>query len=144
MQRSSWLRIGAILTALYAAAHTCGMPWTPLTDTREQTVLAAMQGVRFSVFGVSRSYWDLYQGFGIAISALLFVQAALLWQCAAIARRGATDIRALIVSQFAGFFALAVVAAKYIFAPPLILAAAIALCLVGALIGSQTKVDASA
>ena len=143
MQRSTWLRTAAIVTAAYAGAHTAGMPWTPVTGSAQQAAIDAMQGVRFSIFGVSRSYWDFYQGFGVAISALLFVQAVLLWQCGAIAKAGTADIRPLIVTQLAGFLAIAVVAAKYIFAPPLILAVAIALCLVGALIGSRTDADAS-
>ena len=53
---------------------------------------------------------------------------------AAIARTGAADIRPMIVTQLAGFLVNAAVAAKYIFAPPLILAAAIAFCLACALI----------
>jgi len=47
---------------------------------------------------------------------------------AAIARTGAADIRPMIVTQLAGFLVNAAVAAKYIFAPPLILEAAIAFC----------------
>jgi hypothetical protein len=134
MHRGTWLRIAAILTAVYAAAHTAGMPWTPVTGSHEQAVIDAMQGVRFSVFGASRSYWDFYQGFGVAISALLFVQAVLLWQCAAIVRSGTADVRPMIATQLAGFAAIAAVAVKYIFAPPLILAAIIAFCLGCALI----------
>jgi len=88
MQRSTWFRIAAILAAVCAVAHSAGMPWTPLTSPNEQAVVDAMKDVRFAVFGVSRSYWDFHQGFGLAVSALLFVQVALLWQSAALARAG--------------------------------------------------------
>jgi hypothetical protein len=110
------------------------MPWTPATGPNEHAVIDAMQAVRFTVFGASRSYWDFYQGFGVAISALLFVQAALLWHTASLARSGSANLRPMIVAQLAGFVVIAAVAAKYIFAPPLILALAIAICLAGALI----------
>jgi len=95
-----------------------------------------MKDVHFAAFGVSRSYWNFYQGFGLAISALLFVQVALLWQSAALARAGGANLGPMIVTQLIGFVAFGAVAAKFIFAPPLILAAAIAACLVGALLGS--------
>jgi hypothetical protein len=85
----------------------------------------------------SGSYWDFYQGFGLAISALLFVQAALLWHSASLARSGNDKLRPIIVTQLAGFVVIAAVAARYIFAPPLVLAVAIAICLVGALIGGR-------
>jgi hypothetical protein len=137
MQRSTWLRIAAVLTAAYAIAHTAGMPWTPLTGPDEQAVVDAMKDVHFAAFGVSRSYWDFYQGFGVAISVLLVVQAMLLWQSAALARAGGANIRPMIVTQLAGFMVNAAVAAKYIFAAPLILAALIACCLAGAPIGPR-------
>ena len=132
MHRWTWLRIAAILTAVYAAAHTAGMPWTPFTGTHEQPVIDAMQSVRFAAFGASRSYWDFYQGFGVAISALLFVQAVLLWQCAAIAKAGAADIGPLIAAQFVGFLLNA------------ILATAIAVCLACALIWPRADLKAAA
>jgi hypothetical protein len=143
MQRSTWLRTAAIVTVAYAGAHLAGMPWTPVTGSAEQAVIDAMQGVRFSIFGVSRSYWDFYQGFGVAISAMLLVQAALLWQCGAIAKAGSADIRPLIVTQLAGFLVLAAITARYIFAPPLIMAAVIAACLACALLWPQRPRSAS-
>jgi len=130
-----WLRIAAILSALYAAAHTAGRPWTPLAGPTEQPVIDAMQGIHFVVFGVTRSYWDFYQGFGLSISALLLVQAVLLWQCAAIAAAGGGGaLRPLIATLLAGFLVNALLVAKFVFAPPLIFAAAISLCLGAALI----------
>jgi hypothetical protein len=139
MQCSTWLRIAAILTAVFAVGHTAGMPWTPLTFPNEQAVVDAMKDVHFGMLGVSRSYWNFYQGFGLAISVLLFVQVALLWQSAALARAGGARLGPMIVTQLAGFLAFGAVAAKYIFAVPLILAAAIACCLVGALLGPRPE-----
>jgi hypothetical protein len=133
-----WLRIAAVLSALYAAAHTAGRPWTPLASPSERPVIDAMQGVHFVVFGVTRSYWDFYQGFGLSISALLLVQAVLLWQCAAMAAvGGGAPLRPLIATLLAGFLVNALLVAKYVFAPPMIFAAAISVCLAAALIGPR-------
>ena len=128
-----WLRIAAVIAALYAAGHTAGMPWTPSQDSPAQAVVAGMRGVHFSAAGSNRSYWDFYQGFGLAISALLAVQAVLLWQLAAVAR-DTGRYRAMAATHLAGFLLLGVIAARYIFALPLWLATGIGACLVIALL----------
>lgn len=128
MRASFWLRIAAIIAALYAAGHTAGMPWTPGQGLLAQGVLEAMRDVQFRAAGAVRSYWDFYQGFGLAISVLLAVEALAPWQLAALARQGAR-YRAMTATHLAGFALLGVVAARYIFALPLWLALAIASCL---------------
>jgi hypothetical protein len=129
VRASLWLRIAAALAALYAAAHTVGRPWTPNHEVLAQGVVAAMRDVHFNAAGAVRSYWDFYQGFGLAISVLLGVEAVLLWQLATLARVGAR-YRAMAVTHLAGFVLLGLVVARYIFALPLWLALAIATCLV--------------
>jgi hypothetical protein len=83
---SPWLRIAAVIAALYAAGHTAGRPWTPTHDPLAQGVVVAMREVHFSAVGLTRSYWDFYQGFGVALSVLLAMEAILLWQLAGLAR----------------------------------------------------------
>jgi hypothetical protein len=129
VRASLWLRIAAALAALYAALHTAGRPWTPTHEVLAQGVVAAMREVHFNAAGAVRSYWDFYQGFGLAISVLLGVEAVLLWQLATLARIGAR-YRAMAITHLAGFVLLGLVAARYIFALPLWLALAIATCLV--------------
>jgi hypothetical protein len=124
MRASLWLRTAAVIAALYAAAHTAGIPWTPTHETLAQGVVAAMRDVHFRAAGAVRSYWDFYQGFGLAI---------LLWQLATLARAGAR-YRAMAVTHLTGFVLLGLVAARYIFALPLWLALAIATCLILALL----------
>ncbi len=85
--------------------------------------------MHFNVAGAGRSYGDFHQGFGLAISVLLAVEAVLLWQLATLARVGAR-YRAMGVTHLAGFVLLGLVATRYIFALPLRLALAIATCLV--------------
>ena len=84
-----------------------------------------------------RSYWDFYQGFGLAVSVLLGVEAVLLWQLAALARAG-SRYRAIAATQLTGFVLLGLVAARYIFALSLWLALAIAMCLLLGLVRPET------
>lgn len=89
--------------------------------------------MHFSAAGTSRSYWDFYQGFGLAISALLGVQALLLWQLAALAR-DTGRYRAMTLVHLGGFLLLGGIAGRYIFALPLWLALLIGACLAIALL----------
>jgi hypothetical protein len=129
----AWLRIASASAALYAAGHTAGMPWTPSQDVMAQGVVVAMRGVRFAAAGATRSYWQFYQGFGLAISVLLAMEAVLLWQLAAVAR-DTGRYRAMTVTHLVGVLGLGAVAGLYIFALPLWLSLLIAACLVTALL----------
>ena len=133
MRSHTLLRISAVLTALYVAGHTAGMPWAPVHGPQEQAVVDAMRNVHFSAMGSVRSYWDFYQGFGVSLSGLLGVQAVLLWQLADVARDGGR-YRAMLATLLAGFLFTALVIGQYLFALPLIFTLAIALCLFLALV----------
>jgi len=137
---SPWLRIAAVIAALYAAGHTAGRPWTPTHDPLAQGVVVAMREVHFSAVGLTRSYWDFYQGFGVALSVLLAMEAILLWQLAGLARSGAA-YRAMTITHLVGFLVLGVVASRFIFALPLWLSLAIAACLGVALSRPQLRVE---
>ncbi|HUL19500.1 MAG TPA: hypothetical protein VLV29_09575 [Steroidobacteraceae bacterium] len=135
---SAWLRIAAVIAALYAAGHTAGRPWTPTHDGLAQGVVVGMREVHFSALGTTRSYWEFYQGFGLALSVLLAMEAVLLWQLAAVARAG-TAYRAMTVTHLVGFLVLGAVASRFIFALPLWLSLAIAACLAVALSRPQSR-----
>ena len=124
-----WLRLAALIAALYAAGHTAGMPWTPSHELPAQAVVAQMQGVHFSAAGSNRSYWDFYEGFGLAVSALLTVQAVLLWQLATIAKDEPHRVRPLVASFFLATIASGLIAWKLIFAVPVVFSGVLAACL---------------
>jgi hypothetical protein len=129
MKPSVMLRITAVITLLYFAAHTAGIPWTPVQGAGEMAVLEAMKTHRFNVEGFTRAYWDFYFGFGVAISGYLLVQAVALWQLASLAKSEAVRFRPILASFFVAFVFNAVVAWKYFFPVPAVFAAAIATCL---------------
>lgn len=129
MKAFHFLRIAAVITLLYFAGHTAGMPWTPYTNPEAMPILEAMKSHSFEAEGFKGTYWDLYFGFGLIISAFLLVQAAVLWQVASLAKTDAIRVRPIVVSFLVAFIINAALAWKYFFAVPVVMAGVIALCL---------------
>jgi len=134
MKAFHFLRMAAVLTLLYCAGHTIGMPWTPYTDPEATSVLEAMKSHRFEAEGFKGTYWDLYFGFGLVISIYLLVQAVVLWQVASLAKTDALRVRPIVVSFLIAFVINAVLSWKYFFVVPVVLAGLIAICLAIALV----------
>ena len=132
MTRKIWIRAASVVTLLYAIGHSAGYPWTPVHGPREAAVIDGMKSLTLRAIGANRSYWDFYQGFGIALGALLLFQAVVLWQLAAVAESEWGRVRAILLTFAAAFAVNAVIVAKYFFALPLILALAIVGCLAAA------------
>ncbi len=140
MNSSTFLRVASIITLLYFAGHTAGIPWTPAVGPGEVAVLEAMKSHSFATQGFQRTYWDFYFGFGVIISGYLLVQAVALWQLGAIARADALRVRPIVASFLVAFVVNAVLAWKYFFAVPAVMAGAISICLALALVtASRTK-----
>ncbi len=129
LRPSILLRIASVLTLLYCAGHASGMPWTPVQGAGEVAVLEAMKSQRFEIAGVTRTYWDFYYGFGVAIIGYLLVQAVVLWQLGGLAKTEAVSVRPIIASLCVGFLVNAVIVWRFFFAIPLVMAAAITLSL---------------
>jgi hypothetical protein len=129
MKSPIFLRIASIITLLYFAGHTAGMPWTPAVGPGEVPVLEAMKNHSFVAQGFKRTYWDFYLGFGVIISAYLLVQAIVLWQLAALAKTDPLRVRPIVASFFVAFIVNAVLAWQYFFAVPVVMAGAISVCL---------------
>ena len=123
------LRAAAVITLVYFAGHTLGMPWTPAVGPQEVALLESMKSHRFDVMGSSRTYWDFYYGFGLVISGFLLVQAVVLWQLASRAKADPVGVRPIIASFFVSFLVNAILVWKFFFTVPLIMAIAITLCL---------------
>jgi hypothetical protein len=139
MRTSLWLRTAAVITLLYFAAHTMGMPWTPATGPQETIVLDAMKSTRFDALGASRTYWDFYLGFGVVISGYLALQAVALWQLGSLANHDARQLRPIIAAFFVSFSLNAILAWKYFFAIPVVIALVIAGCLALAFVSAQSS-----
>jgi hypothetical protein len=119
MTATRWLRVAAVIMALFAAGHTMGgrSAWSPLGET---PVLEQMRTFRFDAMGTSRSYFEFYLGFGYVISVLQFTQAVLLWQLAGLTRADARRARPLIGTFLVAAIASTIVTWRYIFLVPVI------------------------
>jgi hypothetical protein len=133
MKAFHFLRIAAVLTLLYCAGHTSGMPWTPYTTAEATSVVETMKTHRFAEQGFQGTYWDLYMGFGLVISLYLLLQAVLLWQVASLAKTEARRVRPIVVSFLIAFVINVALSWKYFFIIPVVLAGLTAICLAIAL-----------
>jgi hypothetical protein len=129
MKASLLLRIAAVLTFLYFAGHTAGMPWTPAAGPEELPLLGAMKSHSFDADGFKRTYWDFYFGFGVIISAFVLMQAVVLWQLGSLAKVDALRVRPIVASFCVTFIVNAVLSWKYFFAIPVVMSVAISICL---------------
>lgn len=138
MNPTLFLRIGSVVSLLFAAGHTMGalQSWSPPGET---DVLRAMGSFRFDAEGVSRTYLDFYIGFGYTIGIFLLLQAVLLWQIAAMARGDPHGVRPLIGAFLLASVASALVSWRFIFAVPAVWFAILAACLGAALVTSRRR-----
>ncbi|HEV3298176.1 MAG TPA: hypothetical protein VG055_00950 [Planctomycetaceae bacterium] len=134
MKAFHFLRIAAVLTLLYCAGHTSGMPWTPYTDAEAASVLDTMKSHSFAEQGFQGTYWDLYMGFGLVISLYLLLQGMVLWQLGSLAKTEARRVRPIVVSFLLAFVINVALSWKYFFVVPVVLAGLTAICLAIALV----------
>ena len=136
MKSSTFLRIASVITFLYFAGHTAGIPWTPAVGPGEAPVLEAMKAHSFDVLGSKRTYWDFYFGFGVVISGYLMVQAVVLWQLGSLAKAEPSRVSGIAASLLIAFIVNAFLAWRYFFAIPAVMAISISGCLALALVFS--------
>jgi hypothetical protein len=140
MKAFHFLRIASVITLLWFAGHTAGRPWTPYTDPEALPILEAMKNHSFEAEGFKGTYWDLYYGFGLMISAYVLVQAVVLWQVSTLAKTDAIRVRPIVASFLVSFIISGAVAWQYFFIVPVVMAGVIALCLALALVlASRTQ-----
>jgi hypothetical protein len=140
MKAFHFLRIAAVITLLYFAGHTAGMPWTPYSDPEAKPILEAMKNHSFAENGFKGTYWDLYFGFGLVISLFLLLQAVVLWQVGSLAKTDATLVRPIVVSLLVAFIINTALAWKYFFVVPVVMSGAITLCLtISLVLASRTQ-----
>ena len=117
-----------------------GAPWTPVSESAPASVVEAMKSVSFDAMGSNRTYWEFYFGFGASISIYLFVQAAVLWFLATLARTQPSSVRPMVVVLLLAYVANIYVTWKYFFVVPLVLSIVMATCLTLALVASKYRV----
>jgi hypothetical protein len=111
------LRIGAVISLLFAAGHTYGArsSWSPVGET---DTLRAMREFHMVISGVSRSYHDFYVGFGYSLSIYMALQAVLLWLLAGLAKTHPGLVRPFVAALFVASIVGAIVTWRFIFPIP--------------------------
>ena len=99
-----------------------------------------MKSVSFDAMGSKRTYWDFYFGFGVSSSIYLFVQAAVIWFLATIAKTQPTAVRPFLIVLLVAYAANVYVTWRYFFVVPLVLSIVMVACLAFALIVSKSRV----
>ncbi|MGZ6141347.1 MAG: LIC_13387 family protein [Myxococcaceae bacterium] len=132
-----FLRAASVLSFLFFLGHSVGAPWTPSEGGATSTVIGLMKSYRFEVLGSERTYWDLYQGFGLTQSVFLLLEAVVLWFLATLAVKDAQRLRAIVVAYLVANVAQLFLVVRFFFLPPVVLTAAITLCLALALWSSR-------
>jgi hypothetical protein len=107
------LRIAAILAAIQGFAH--GALFTsakPRYGAEEVAVIEAMKMHRFFA-GATRSYWDLYFGYGLIAAGVCLVEAVLLWQLSRITAASPALARPMIALLLAANVAHLILVGRY-------------------------------
>jgi hypothetical protein len=149
-----FLRIAAVSTLVHAVLHTIGGVYgDPGSGPAAAATLQAMKMNQFQLMGNTRSYWDIYHGFGLAVTIFLTAEAVVFWQLASLAKTGAARLRPILLTLLAAYAALAVNSYAYFFFGPVIVEVVIVACLGFAIagvgkpiveVGSTTSQSASA
>jgi hypothetical protein len=137
MRTTLFLRIASVLTFIHAALHTIGGMFGGVAPGAMQTAVSAMKGNEFVAMGVTRTFWDFYMGFGLAVSVFMTVEAVVFWQLGSLAKTDALRLRPILVAFLIGFLGMAVVSYRYFFAGPVITEVLIAVCLGLAIIAAR-------
>jgi hypothetical protein len=78
-------RIGSVLLLLFAVGHTIGFRRVE-PQWGVDAAIGALKATRFTVQGLSRTYWGFYTGFGLFVTVLLLLSAGLAWQLGGLPR----------------------------------------------------------
>jgi hypothetical protein len=89
-----------------------------------------MRTIRFDVQGFSRTYWDFFVGTGFFVGVFLLFAAVLAWQLGGLSKEILSQMPLVTWSLAIVFVGLTVLSWMYLFIVPVILSAAISLCLI--------------
>lgn len=128
MKPWTWLRILAVLLAIFAVGHTLGTAAQVTRDPQEAAVFAAMQGFRFPVMGFQRTYWDFFRGFALIVTVQLLLMAAIAWQLGTISKQSRRLALPMAVTLQLGCVGLLILSWLFFFGAPIAISAMAVVC----------------
>lgn len=120
MKSVLFLRIASVLTFIHAALHTIGGVFGKVTPGPATVAVQAMRVNQFLVMGNTRSYWEFYRGFGLAVTIFLTAEAIVFWQLSSLAKTNARRLRSIMAVFAAAYIVFAVNSYAYFFIAPVI------------------------
>jgi hypothetical protein len=124
-------RIASVLLLIFAALHTFGFRQVdPAWGV--DSVVGLMRSVHFDILGSSRTYWQLFSGFGLLFSVFLVFTAVLAWQLGALPYQTFALMRGTAWALVICFVAVTIVCFRYAFIIPTAFSIVILLCLTAA------------
>lgn len=124
-----WLRVLAVLLAIFAVGHTLGTAAPKVTrGPQEAAVFAAMRGFRFPVMGFQRTYWDFHRGFALIISLQLLLMTAIAWQLSTISRQNRRLALPMAITLQLGCVGLLILSWMFFFGAPIVTSAMTVVC----------------
>lgn len=129
MKPKVFLRIAAVVAIVEATLHTIGGVYGQPLPGPAATAVTAMKENQFLVTGLTRSYWDFFMGFGLAITVFLATEGVVFWMLGSLAAKDGVDVRPILIAFVVGYAALTVLAYRYFFFGPVVCDALVGLCL---------------
>jgi hypothetical protein len=103
--------------------------WAQTRGPDQLAVIDVMKAHTFNFQGFTRSYWDLFFGYGLMAALPCVVEAALFWQLASLALMSRFRGGPIVALFIAANLVHAILCWNYFFLTPIVLDVAIALCL---------------
>jgi hypothetical protein len=129
MRAYTLFRACAVIFVLFALGHTFGfLRFKPATP-EGLAVKTAMDAVRFPFGNATRTYGELYRGFGLFVTAYLLFSALFAWKLPSILASSPETYRVLAGGFLAVQIASAALSWIYFALPPAVLSSAVVLCL---------------
>jgi len=95
-------------------------------------MLGSMRAIHFDVQGFSRTYWDLFVAAGFSVGVFYLFAAVLAWQLGGLPVGNLAAMRVTVWALPLCFAAITIIGWKYLFILPIVISAAITLCLAAA------------
>jgi hypothetical protein len=131
MKPSIFFRIAAVLLLIFDALHTIGFRQVD-PAWRADAVVRSMQSTHFNIMGSSRTYWQLFAGFGLIVSVFLVFAAVLAWQLASLPRQTWLFMRGTAWALVLCFAVVTILCFRYAFILPTVFSFLILLCFTAA------------
>jgi hypothetical protein len=130
MSPTLWLRVASIVALLQAVGHaTSVIRWAATRGHDELAVIDVMKARTFNFQGFTRTYWDLFFGYGLMAALPCVVEAVLFWQLASLTLSTGARAAPIVALFIVANLVHAILCWNYFFLMPIVLDVAIALCL---------------